>query len=455
MHLGPTFRRFRAMFFLLAVVTVGCSSPVRDNADAPPVSNGPTTTEQSPLPSTTLRQPGDGNTETPELDLTTPERQPPATLDALVGLPGRILFRSSQGAITTMTPDGQELVEMSDAAAGRHSQPTWSGDGSRVSWASIGPTTGATIVTALTNGTEVVEIPSPTPAFYLAWSPDGSTLAGLGPNAQGVELFFADVATSAVTRVGTGQPFFFDWTGDDAVVASISDSVLTEISAANNTATDIELPGALGVFQAPASLDGERTLVALSNGTRGNDLAIIDGTTTETIARAPGPVTFSPNPVNDSIAVLVNANVTDSQPIFFQDDAPPTLPPNRVTIIDPTTAVEQTLDIDGVLTTQWSPDGTMLGVLVAQANGLEWRFVRDTEIIAGDPFVPSQEFFNSYVPFADQYERSSTWWSPDSRAIVFAGAIDGEEGVWVDLVDDERGAVRVADGDIAFWSPAS
>ena len=97
----------------------------------------------------------------------------------------------------------------------------------------------------------------------------------------------------------------------------------------------------------------------------------------------------------------------------------------------------------------------MLGVLVAQANGLEWRFVRDAEIIAGDPFVPSQEFFNSYVPFADQYERSSTWWSPDSRAIVFAGAIDGEEGVWVDLVDDERGAVRVADGDIAFWSPAS
>ena len=37
--------------------------------------------------------------------------------------------------------------------------------------------------------------------------------------------------------------------------------------------------------------------------------------------------------------------------------------------------------------------------------------------------------------------------------MVFSGTIDGESGVWVDLIDDDRGAARIADGDIAFWSP--
>ena len=239
-------------------------------------------------------------------------------------------------------------------------------------------------------------------------------------------------------------------------MAAISGSVFAEISADDAANTQIDLPSPLGPFQAPAVLDADRRLLALSNGTGGNNLVVLDGDEVVTIAQAPGPVTFSPNPVNSVVAVLVNASTSQSQVISFQPDPAPTLPPNRVSIVDANSDGEDatTIDIEGVLATQWSPDGNTLALLVADDNGLEWRFVRDGEVLPGDPFVPSQRFFSSYVPFADQYERSATWWSPDSRAIVFAGTIDGASGIFVDLVDDELGAAQVAEGDIAFWSPA-
>ena len=52
----------------------------------------------------------------------------------------------------------------------------------------------------------------------------------------------------------------------------------------------------------------------------------------------------------------------------------------------------------------------------------------------------------------DQYDRSSTWWSPDGLAFVFAGTTFGREGIWIDRIDDEVGPAFFAEGDIAFWS---
>jgi hypothetical protein len=58
-----------------------------------------------------------------------------------------------------------------------------------------------------------------------------------------------------------------------------------------------------------------------------------------------------------------------------------------------------------------------------------------------------------YLPFADQYNRSHTWWAPDSSAFVFSGSIDDRSGIWVDVIDDDLGPALVAAGSIAFWSP--
>ena len=71
----------------------------------------------------------------------------------------------------------------------------------------------------------------------------------------------------------------------------------------------------------------------------------------------------------------------------------------------------------------------------------------------GAEFFPSARFSQRYLPFFDQYNLSSTAWSPTSDAIVFAGTIDNEAGVFVDLVSDDAGPARITEGEIAFWSP--
>ena len=455
MQIGPAFRRFGAPLGLVALLVSGCSL-AEDDASTPPTTAPAPDDSAAATENTSPTEPevSDPSTDT---DTDSSDRQPQADAVSLADLAGQILYRDTNGAIVVSSPTGANSVTLNDPdVAAMNAQPTWSSDGSRVAWASLSAA-GPMVTTAAADGSDRLGVQAPTPAFFLAWSPDDSTIAALGPNPQGVELFFLDNTDDAITRVGSGQPFFIDWASNTSLTSAVNGTILADIPTESIDLTGRELPNPLGPFQAPAVLGPDETLVALANGAS-NDVAILggaEGTDARTIALAPGPVTFSPNPVNDTVAILVNADTGQSQVIAFQIQSPVALTPNRVSIVDTNTGDVETVNIEGALATQWSPDGTTLAILLAQERGLEWRFVRDGVVLQGDPFIPSQEFFNSYVPFADQYERSSTWWSPDSRAMVFSGSIDGDDGVWVDLVDDGRAAIRVAEGDIAFWSPAS
>jgi hypothetical protein len=67
-------------------------------------------------------------------------------------------------------------------------------------------------------------------------------------------------------------------------------------------------------------------------------------------------------------------------------------------------------------------------------------------------FPPSRGFF-SVLPFFDQYQRSSTMWSPDSRFIGFTAlAADGSAGLFVARADGVIKPRYLAPGDYAFWS---
>jgi hypothetical protein len=67
-------------------------------------------------------------------------------------------------------------------------------------------------------------------------------------------------------------------------------------------------------------------------------------------------------------------------------------------------------------------------------------------------FPPSKGFF-SVLPFFDQYQRSSTVWSPDSRFIGFTALTDqGASGLFVARADGNIKPRFLASGDDAFWS---
>jgi len=210
----------------------------------------------------------------------------------------------------------------------------------------------------------------------------------------------------------------------------------------------------LGLFQAPLVLSEEAAIIAVDDS--GNTVTRLDADGTRTpLATADGPVIMAANPQGSQLAIVVGGVGAQSEVISFRTDPEPlpSLPIGQVSILDLGTGAIRTRPETNIAAVNWSPNGETLAVLQVGIGEATWRFITGDDVVSGTTFVPSQEFGSAYLPFSDQYERSSTWWSPDGSAFIFSGSVDGETGVWVDLIDDGFGAVRIGSGDIAFWSP--
>jgi hypothetical protein len=430
MHDSRSFARSILLSATLCIVLAACSSSEEDAEPEAPRTPTPTSAATAP---------------TPSLE--------PALVENLVALAGKLVFRSEEGDIVVAEPTGAGAIVVANGTERRNSQPTWSNGGDRIAWSSFNPE-GANLEIAPSNGTSGTKTRIETPPFFLSWSTDDTWLGGLRPTSTGIEFMIVESTNGTVRPVGAGQPFYFDWRDDSSLVAAVNGTTLVDIPASPDLPpSEINTGTPLGVFQTPAALDGEEIVLAIDRD-GSNDVVVlgVDGVATA-IATADGPLSTSINPVDDRLAVLVAETAPQSQVIGFQVDTPPELPSGRVSIIDRTTGDVTTLDEPRIVATQWSPDGVTLAMLQANQEDLRWLLVTSEGTAETTPFLPSSEFATSYLPFADQYNHSSSWWSPDSRAIVISGSIEGETGIWVDLVDDEKDAVRVAGGDIALWSP--
>ncbi len=431
---------------VLCVVIAACSS---SGPDAGPAAQPTPTTA-----ATTTTSPTGAQGERPDATTAPPIRtNEPALLEDVAGLAGKLVIRSDEGNIVVAGADGGGAVVLGDGGARRNSQPTWSHAADRIAWSSFSPA-GANLEIAPSNGTPGIETRIESPPFFLSWSKDDTWLGGLRPTSTGIEFLIVESAEGSVRPIGAGQPFYFDWSDDSSLVAAVNGTTLVNIPASPDLApSEINTDNPLGVFQTPAALGGDKIVLAM-NSDGSNDVAVLGPDGLETmIATTDGPLSTSINPVDDRLAVLVAETAPQSQVISFQVDPLPQLPSGRVSIVNLTTGEVSILDEPRIIATQWSPDGGTLAMLQASEKDLRWVLVTGDETTETTPFLPSDEFASSYMPFADQYNHSSSWWSPDSRALVISGAIGGEAGIWVDLVDDEKDAVRVAGGDIALWSP--
>ncbi len=83
-------------------------------------------------------------------------------------------------------------------------------------------------------------------------------------------------------------------------------------------------------------------------------------------------------------------------------------------------------------------------------------------LLIGDPgtgkswviarFPPSRGMI-SVIPYFDQYHRSATIWSPDSRFVAFTAlGADGAPGLYVAQADGNIKPRFLTQGDYAFWS---
>ena len=454
-------------FLGLAAVLSACSSSIGSPAENADAASAPEAETNTATPDETVPEDAEDTDQSNGLpdDLVVP---PPSTetavefadLSIAADLPGLIAYRADNGDLVTSRPDGTAQTVWASGDEFTSSQPTWSSSGEQLAWTAIG-TDEAFLATAATSSADPSTInfsSVASPLFYLSWSPGDSWIAGLGNGPGGIEFSLFDTAGGGQQIVGPGQPFFTDWSSDATLVAAIGGQALVDITAADQAAVARNLSAPLGAFSAPIAISESEAIVALRDNAN-NEVVRLDGSSGSVLANADGPVAMSLNPQATHVAVLVIGRPDDSvETISFAQPAAPSLPSGVVSIIDLETGEVVSRPERDILAMRWSPDGAHLALLQSSSAGLTWLFADPTTTSTTTnrsvPFLPSREFANAYLPFADQYDRSTTEWSPDSTAFVFSGTIDGTEGVFVDVIDDELGPAQLGNGDIAFWSPA-
>jgi Tol biopolymer transport system component len=394
---------------------------------------------------------------------------------------GLIAYTGTDGNIYTIDRDGKNQKAITqDAILGPggirriYNYPTWAPDGIHLAFAEVDATVTPSPQASLLSmdvkvGKPVVTFSSNSYIpFYLFWSPDNKKISFLSTDITGgdLEMYIATADGSESHLVGTGQPFYWDWSpkGDEIIIHT--GGATTDNPAAHlafNTmykpynSVDIDLRPSL--FQAPAwSPQGE--LIALAVDTDAGEALVLKergSGKSHTLVSVVGPVAFAWSPDGRRLAYMVSSQDGSGQAY------------NNLYIIDPSqpkeTKLVATAAIVGFF---WSPDGRQLAIfepVFPSPGGASFDMVQqpptdyvDLKVIDLDTgntrhlttFTPTNSFLN-LLPFFDQYHRSLTLWSPDSRKLVIA-AVDGPDpGIYViDTVSGDK--TRVASGDLAVWS---
>ena len=346
--------------------------------------------------------------------------------------------------------------------------PTWTPDGSRLSFMRLrsgegdAPAT-ATVWTVAPDGSDLQRIweSQDEAPVYMAWAPNASTLALLVQRNNDLALLLVDPAGGQPPRkLAEGGPLYFAWSPDAAellvhVGGDHRSNPKAELSVVRPGPPEERRP--LGAF--PANF---RAAAWSPDGRKLAFIAEAPGNTgVLTVTDAEGGATVRIAPVGEE-GVLLWA--PDGDRIAFSSRSPT----DRVfyaglEVIKSDGSGRSQVTQEPVMAFFWSPDGSKLAFagVDRRAQALAW-FVSDA---AGKnpkqigAFVPSQDQIRHFA-FFDQYAQSHALWSPDSRYLVYAGLPPGTRSdgpaarrsqIYVAPADGSSEPKVVVDGNLALW----
>jgi TolB protein len=369
----------------------------------------------------------------------------PTTAPSGAAVSGRLVVIGADGNIVTLEPDGAGPVQVTEDAgeATRYAQPSWSPSSDRLAWVELS-TDGIGVGLGDPAGGDRSLIEMTAPPFYLNWSPDGTAMAVLHNGSTGaLELEMVDAVAGTSEVVAEGAPLYFSWSpAGDQIVAHIEEETLVGIGL-DGVTRDLG-PTATG-YAAPTWItDG---IVHLAPG----GLALrAEGGAVSTLATVRPPVAMVANP--DGTRIAVQSYADDESGISAALAAVPSLPANEVVVLDRATGEISQVTEGLSVGFFWSPDGEKLLVLQPSGPGeMEVLVWEEGETTPQFLMTPQPSFVRDVLQFFDQYAQSLRLWSPDSRAVALAGAVEGEAGVWVHQIGDPA-PTRVLDGTWAAWS---
>jgi TolB protein len=406
----------------------------------------------------------------------TQEADAPLGLIAFVGNDGNIYTIDREGKQQTAITQDANLIPDSEHAGHVYMYPTWAPNGYRLAFMSFSGSTQtytqANLYTISSDGKKRVEAFSSQDSFpfYLFWSPNSKyvTFLSNSPNENGLSLNLAAAEGGDSKIIGTGQPFYWDWSPDNqAIIAHTGGAASANPDA---SLAFYRLGGSIqkealnlkpGPFQAPAWSPGGDELVLVAENSSGEEELILagrDGTVKHVLAKLSGQASFAWSPKGNLLAYTIPAT---------EDKSGLT---SRLILLDPAQPEHGKDLMKGVLVGFfWSPDSRQIAYFILSAenqqgnslnliqNNTSFKLaVQVYDINSGETkqvsiFTPTDSFIQIF-PFFDQYQRSGTIWSPDSKNLVLAG-IDAKEGPSIFVVNvDGSKSQRIAAGNLAFWS---
>lgn len=401
-----------------------------------------------------------------------------AGLIAYIGPDGNVYTSDQGGGKLNMVTDDAHPPQ--DGVRRFYDFPAWSPRDSRLAYVGFVLTEAggaeATVFATAKGAQEPVAIYSSELhiPFYLYWSPNSTYVSFLssvrGSSAMAMQVARAAGGESEV--VNTGQPFYWAWSPlEMEVMAHVGGSAASNPGGARLARLQIDpevreigLRIAPTSFQAPAySPDGEYVLLAGDGGGGRQQLMLTDsrGVVQHTLLDSyEGRIAFAWAPKGDYAAVVTGDQ--SSQALIGQLSFL-----NLGTPSEPEITETEAAEVIGFF---WAPDGKKLayfrpvvvsggqeGQEAGQASQVLLFELHVAQASNGESkrialFQPTQSFLNLF-PFFDQYQRSTTIWSPDSNYLVISAIASQEtEGLFIVPASGNFEPRFLVEARVGFWS---
>ena len=393
---------------------------------------------------------------------------------------GLIVYVGTDGNIHTVDQGGGSQKDITtdagsgDAQSHIYQHPTWSPDSRKIAFAEISTENQsfalARVYVAEPDGQGVVEAYASEDRYpiYLYWSPDSRHVSFLESAGSGdLTLQMVPAQGGQATTLDAGGPYYWSWSPDSrrllVHVGTSSQARLSYLNL-NDGVTEEGLSLQPGLFQAPAfSPDGEKLLLAAETDDGDPALMLTDrnGAVRSVLKLLEGSTAFGWSPDGKRVAYIASSELR-----------PFTLGP--LTVLDPDQAAEaKTTEDDGVWGFFWSPDSQKIAYFVpliyeptpepgqsGESNSLLLLELHVMDAVSGasrsvTTFVPTDDF-RGVMQYFDQYQHSTTIWSPDSKNLVISGyparGEPQELGAWIVAASGNLEPRFLTEASLAFWS---